>query len=78
MLDEGVNLTNCRVGIYATLNSSERMIKQKLGRLLRHHNPVIIIPYFLETRDAEIVKTMLEDYNPELVTTITNLTELKL
>lgn len=78
MLDEGVNLTNCRVGIYATLNSSERMIKQKLGRLLRHPNPVIVIPYFVGTRDEEIVKTMLEDYNPELVTTITNLTELKL
>lgn len=78
MLDEGVNLTNCRVGIYAALNSSERMIKQKLGRLLRHPDPVIIIPYFRGTRDQELVDKMLEDYNPELVTTITNLTELKL
>ena len=33
MLDEGMNLTNCRVGVYAVLNSSERMIKQKLGEL---------------------------------------------
>lgn len=78
MLDEGMNLVNCRVGVYAVLNSSERMIKQKLGRLLRHSDPVIIIPYFKGTRDEEIVGKMLEDYNPELVNTITNLTELQL
>ena len=78
MLDEGMNLVNCRVGVYATLNSSERMIKQKLGRLLRHPSPIIVIPYFKATRDEEIVKTMLEDYNPELVSTITSLTELQL
>lgn len=71
-----VNLVNCRVGVYATLNSSDRMITQKLGRLLRHPNPVIIIPYFVKTRDEEIVAKMLENYNPELVTTITNLNQL--
>lgn len=73
-----VNLINCRVGIYATLNSSERMIKQKLGRLLRHEDPVIIIPYYVGTRDEEIVKRMCEDYNPDLITIINDLTELKL
>ena len=78
MLDEGVNLVNCKVGVYAVLNSSERMIKQKLGRLLRHPDPVIIIPYFRGTRDQELVEKMLEDYNPQLVTTITNLTDLTL
>lgn len=71
-----VNLTNCRVGIYASLNSSERMIKQKLGRLLRHKSPIIIIPYYIGTRDEEIVKKMCENYNPDLVTTINDLTEL--
>ena len=78
MLDEGMNLVNCRVGIYAGLNSSERMIKQKLGRLLRHPEPVIVIPYYRGTREEELVGKMLEDYNPELVTTITSLTELVL
>lgn len=78
MLDEGVNLVNCRVGVYAVLNSSERMIKQKLGRLLRHPDPVIIIPYFKGTRDQELVEKMLEDYNPQLVITITSLNELRL
>ena len=54
------------------------MIKQKLGRLLRHEDPVIIIPYYKYTRDEEIVKKMCEDYNPELIQTINNLSELKL
>lgn len=76
MIDEGVNLTNCRIGIYATLNSSERMIKQKLGRLLRHPDPIIIIPYFVATRDEEIVNKMCEDYNPNLVCKVDNINTL--
>lgn len=78
MLDEGMNLVNCRVGVYAVLNSSERMIKQKLGRLLRHKDPVIIIPYYEGTRDEELVNKMLEDYNQDLVSKITNLKDLTL
>lgn len=77
MLNEGINLNDCRVGIYASLNSSERMIKQKLGRLLRHPDPIIIIPYFINTRDRELIDKMLEDYNPDLVTRITDLTQFK-
>ena len=78
MLDEGINLINCRVGIYASLNSSDRMIVQKLGRLLRHPNPIIIIPYYKDTRDEEIVKKMCENYNSELITVINNINDLKL
>lgn len=73
-----VNLTNCRIGVYATLNSSDRMIVQKMGRLLRHPNPIIIIPYFKYTRDEEIVKKMCENYNEELITTINDLSEIVL
>jgi superfamily II DNA or RNA helicase len=76
MLDEGVNLVNCRIGIYATLNSSERMIIQKLGRLLRHPHPIIIIPYFVATRDEEIVRKMCENYNPNLIFTVNNINDL--
>lgn len=47
-------------------------------RLLRHKDPIIIIPYFKGTREEELVAKMLEDYNPELVTKLTSLTELKL
>lgn len=78
MLDEGINLADCRIGIYATLNSSERMIKQKLGRLLRHKKPIIIIPYYSNTREEEIVKTMCENYNPDLIKKIVDKKEILL
>jgi DNA or RNA helicases of superfamily II len=78
MLNEGMNLVNCQVGIYANLNSSEAIIKQRMGRLLRHPNPVIIVPYYKGTREEELVQTMLEDYNPELVTTISDIKEIKI
>lgn len=70
MLNEGMNLVDCRVGLYANLNSSDIIIKQRLGRILRHKDPIIIIPYFKGTREEELVEKMLEDYNPELVKTV--------
>lgn len=73
-----MNLVNCRVGIYANLNSSEIIIKQRLGRILRHKNPVIIIPFYKDTREEELVQKMLEDYNPELIKIINNITDIKL
>lgn len=72
-----MNLIDCQVGIYASLNSSDTMIKQKLGRLLRHPNPVLIIPYYNNTREEEIIGKMLEDYNPELVTVVESLNQIK-
>lgn len=33
---------------------------QKIGRLLRHKNPYLIVPYFRNTRDEEIVTKMFE------------------
>ncbi len=78
MLNEGMNLVDCRVGIYANLNSSDTIIKQRTGRLLRHPNPVIIIPYYRGTREEELVNKMLEDYNPELVKTINFIEEIQL
>ena len=77
MLNEGMNLINCRVGIYANLHSSEIITKQRLGRILRHKDPIIIIPYYEGTRDEELVKKMLEDYNPKLVEKI-SLNDLKI
>lgn len=68
-----MNLVNCQVGIYANLNSSETIINQRAGRLLRHPNPIIIVPYYVGTREEEIVTKMLENYNPKLVFRITDL-----
>lgn len=78
MLNEGINLANCRIGIYAVLNSSETLIKQKLGRLLRHEHPVLIIPYYKGTREEELVQTMLLDYNPDLVTVVKDVKDIVL
>ena len=78
MLDEGINLADCKIGIFAILNSSDLLIKQRQGRILRHKEPIIIIPYYKNTREEELVKKMLENYNPELVSTITNIKDLKI
>lgn len=55
MLDEGVNLTNCQFGIYCAISSSDNRIAQRLGRILRHEHPVLIIPFYSDTREADIV-----------------------
>lgn len=78
ILDEGCNLSQCRVGLFAMLNSSDRMIFQRLGRILRHKEPVIIIPYYKNTREEEIVVKMLENYNKDLIKVINNLEEIKI
>lgn len=77
-LNEGVNLAECQVGLYASLNSSEIMVKQRLGRILRHSNPIIIIPYYKNTREEEIVDKMKEDYNPNNIMIIENLDDFKI
>lgn len=76
MLNESMNLVDCQVGIYANLNSSETIIKQRAGRLLRHKNPVIIIPYYKGTREESLVADMLGNYNPELVTILNDINEI--
>lgn len=67
MLNEGVNLYDCKVGIFAKLSGSEIIIKQRNGRLLRHKEPVFIIPYFIGTREEELVGKMILDYNKERI-----------
>lgn len=78
MLNEGINLYNCRIGVFGVINSSEIMIIQKIGRILRHPKPIIIIPYYKNTREEEIVTKIIEDYNPELIKIINNINEIKL
>lgn len=78
MLNEGMNLRDCRIGIWGVINSSEIMNIQKVGRCLRHKSPILIIPYYKSTREAELVSKMLEDYNKDLIITINNINEIKL
>ena len=78
ILNEGVNLTNCRIGIFCNLNSSEIVVKQRVGRILRHKSPIIIIPYFKDTREEKLVEKMIEEYNPELIHVVENVNDIKI
>ena len=73
-----VNLTNCRIGIFCNLNSSEIIVRQRIGRLLRHKSPIIIIPYFKDTREEELMQKMIEEYSKESIITINNINEITL
>lgn len=62
-----VNLINCEIGIFANLNGSETRTLQRIGRLLRHEHPKLIIPYYIHTREEEIVEEMKQNYNQDLI-----------
>ena len=78
ILNEGVNLTNCRVGIFCNLTSSEIIVKQRVGRILRHKKPVIIIPYYKETREEELVEKMIEEYDKNSILIIDSIRSITL
>ena len=78
ILNEGVNLTDCRIGIFCNLNSSEIVVKQRVGRILRHKSPVIIIPYFKDTREEELVQKMIEGYSEDSIISVDSINDIKL
>lgn len=78
ILNEGVNLTNCRIGIFCNLNSSEIIVRQRIGRILRHESPVIIIPYFKDTREEELVQKIIEEYPEKSIVNISSINEIVL
>lgn len=78
ILNEGVNLTNCRIGIFCNLNSSEIVVKQRIGRILRHKSPIIIIPYFKDTREEELVEKMVEEYSKDSILSVENINDIKI
>ena len=78
ILNEGVNLTNCRIGIFCNLNSSEIVVRQRIGRLLRHKSPIIIVPYFKDTREEELIQKMIEEYSKDSIVIINNINEITL
>lgn len=78
ILNEGVNLTNCKVGIFCNLNSSEIIVKQRVGRILRHKSPVIIIPYFENTREEELVQKMIEEYDKNSIIIVDSINGIRL
>ena len=77
MLDEGTNLTDCQIGVFQIINSSDRIKIQRVGRIMRHKKPVLIFPYYLGTREEEIITKLYESYSKPLCHFINNLDELK-
>ena len=77
MIDEGVNLVDCQIGIFQMINSSTRIRTQRFGRILRHKKPFILFPYFINTREQEIIEKLKEEYNNDFIKTIKNMNELK-
>lgn len=73
-----VNLTNCRIGIFCNLNSSEIIVKQRVGRILRHKSPIVIIPYYVNTREEELVEKMIEEYSKDSIIIINNVNSITL
>lgn len=73
-----VNLTNCRIGIFCNLNSSEIIVKQRVGRILRHKSPIVIIPYYVNTREEELVEKMIEEYSKDSIIIINNINSITL
>lgn len=76
ILNENANLVDCKYAIFANLSSSEIIQVQRTGRALRHKHPVIIIPYYVNTREDEIIKKMLEGYNQEYIKEIKSLRDI--
>lgn len=56
MLDEGINLVDCKSAVFMALAATEVTQVQRIGRVLRHKEPVVYIPYFLGTREERIVQ----------------------
>jgi hypothetical protein len=52
------------------------MVPQRIGRSLRHKSPVIIVPYYQGTREEDLVKNMIEGFNPNCVKTIHSIQEI--
>lgn len=47
-------------------------------RILRHKSPIIILPYFKDTREEELMEKMIEEYNKDKIKVINNINEIDL
>lgn len=72
VLLEGVNLYGCRVGIFNYLSPTLRIQVQSIGRLMRHKKPILIFPYFMDTRDEIIVNKIFRQYKKSAKIIVTN------
>jgi superfamily II DNA or RNA helicase len=76
ILNENANLVDCKFAIFTNMSSSEVVSVQRIGRSLRHKSPVIILPYYKDTREQEIVNKMIEGFSKESIKTINSIQEI--
>lgn len=76
VLNEGANLVDCKYAVFANYSASESIGPQRIGRSLRHKSPIIIMPYYENTREEEIVQEMIKDFNKDFIKTVHCLKEL--
>lgn len=76
VLNEGANLVDCKYAVFANYSASECIGVQRIGRSLRHKSPVIIMPYYENTREQEIMENMIKDFNKDSIYTIHSIDEL--
>ena len=76
VLNEGANLVDCKYAVFANYSASECAMWQRLGRSLRHKSPIIIMPFYENTREQEIVEEMIKDFDPKAIETIHSVAEL--
>ncbi len=76
ILNENANLVDCKYAIFANLSSSSIVMPQRLGRSLRHKSPIIIMPYYQGTREEEIVKDYIKDFNRDYIKVIHSIQEI--
>lgn len=69
-LDEGINLESCQIGVFQMINTSNRINIQRIGRILRHKQPIIVLPYFENTKEEDTIKGLLADYSQSLIETM--------
>ena len=76
VLNEGVNLKECQFGVFANINASGIIKVQRVGRILRHKHPVVIIPYYIGSREEEIVLDWIGEYDDKLIHEFNTLNDL--
>ena len=74
ILNENANLVDCRYGVFCNITSSDIITRQRQGRLLRHKDPIMVIPYYKGTREEELVLKGIEGFKS--VKTIHSISEI--
>lgn len=76
ILNENANLVDCKYAIFCNLSSSDIVVFQRVGRSLRHKHPVIIIPYYVGTREQELVDKLIENLDENFTHVIHSIEEI--